>query len=419
MRPLLALLLTALLALAAEAQGPKPGTVNFRGKNYEAAALPAEAGGAAKSAVLFWAPWAKSKGYRLDLDPSRRVLLLTARANVDAPLGLVLRTEALFDGLFPAPVLAAGPETGSGGAPVAAGKPAGAGGNSGAGRGGDPEDPEVIPEDPEAPPPLAPKTAPPGRDDAALEAASRRVESVFRADSETAALLIAKNTEDYASALAHLAAAHPYLAEWKAKAVGQIGFALGTPLCGAYNENSPGQEEWSPDNELVHRTMALLVLRRFSSQPYWLQTALAWHAEMAIQKSIYCMPYRDGFVGIGEHGGWIQELSSLYGKREKEPLRLEEFLMKRGVWNDKASKTALGMVDYMARTNSRALAAMMEELRRFAEQDNRVTNADGTWMRNPEYEVPPAQQQALLERYFGERLLRTVIAHWAGAAPPK
>ena len=71
------------------------------------------------------------------------------------------------------------------------------------------------------------------------------------------------------------------------------------------------------------------------------------------------------------------------------------------------------------RTNSRALAAMMEELRRFAEQDNRVTNADGTWMRNPEYEVPPAQQQALLERYFGERLLRTVIAHWAGAAPPK
>jgi hypothetical protein len=61
MRPLLALLLTALLALAAEAQGPKPGTVNFRGKNYEAAALPAEAGGAAKSAVLFWRPGRRAR----------------------------------------------------------------------------------------------------------------------------------------------------------------------------------------------------------------------------------------------------------------------------------------------------------------------------------------------------------------------
>jgi hypothetical protein len=92
--------------------------------------------------------------------------------------------------------------------------------------------------------------------------------------------------------------------------------------------------------------------------------------------------------------------------------------MKRGVWNDRASKTALGMVDFLSRANPRALAGLMDELRRFADQDNRRTNADGTWTRSREYEVPLERQKAFLERYFGPKVFSAAIAHWTSGAPP-
>jgi hypothetical protein len=232
-------------------------------------------------------------------------------------------------------------------------------------------------------------------------------------------MLIAKNSADYELALAHLAAAHPYLAEWKTEAAKQIGFALSEPLCGSFNENSPGQEEWNPDNELVHRTMALLVMRRFGDQPYWLQTGLCWHAEMSICKSIYCMPYRDGFVFVGEHGGWIAELNSLFSGREKQPLRVDEIAIARGFWDDKRSKAALGMVDFLAKLNPRALSGFMEELRQNRDVNSRVANVDGTWTRNTKYEVANDTQKQLLEKYFGAKVMSEVIAYWTtGAITP-
>ncbi len=383
---------------AAFAQAPKPGSVGFRGKSYDPAQLPADAGRAAKSCVNTWAPWAKSHGYRLDLDPSRRVLLISAKSNVDASLGFVVKTIALFDTLFPSAV-ALPPE--EAGAVASASKPGSAA----------PDD--VIPEDPESPPPGAPKTLPPEREETL---STEKKSASFRPDSETAVILVCKNSADYGAALDQLASSYPYLSDWKAGALAQIGFALEAPLCGAYNEGSPGQEEWNPDNELVHRTMALLILRRFNSQPYWLHTGLCWYAEMAVMKSIYCMPYRDGFVSVGEHGGWILELNSIYAKREKDPLRMPELTLKRGKWDDKISKTALGMVDYLSKANPRALAGLLEELRRFADQNGRQTNADGTWTRIRDYEVPEEQQKLLLERYYGAKLLSDVIGVWTGAA---
>ena len=403
LRALCTSLALLLLCANATAQAPKPGSLSYRGKVYDAASLPAELGPLVRKAVETWVPWAAKHGYRLDLDPTRRVLLLSNRDDVDAPMGLVIKTLALFDSLFPAaitPSPSAPPA-----APVAkASKPK-----------PDESPGDVIPEDPESPPPGAPKTLAPSRDEAVTVASAVS----FRPDSQTAVMLIAKNSADYEAALAHLAAAHAYLAEWKTEATKQIGFALGDPLCGAYNENSPGQEEWNPDNELVHRTMALLVLRRFEHQPYWLHTGLCWHAEMSVCKSIYCMPYRDGFVAIGEHGGWIAALNSLFSGREKQPLRVDEIAIVRGTWDDKRSKAALGMVDFLARLNPRALSGFMEELRQTRELNSRVTNVDGTWTRNTKYEVANDTQKQLLEKYFGAKVMSEVIAYWTtGAITP-
>ncbi|MEO6708347.1 MAG: hypothetical protein ABI054_09670 [Planctomycetota bacterium] len=387
-----------LCSAAAFAQGPKPGTVGFRGKSYEATALPEEVGAAAKAAVREWAPWAKTHGYRLDLDPSRRVLLISTKSNVDASLGLVTKTIALFDGLFPASLKPVAPETSAPAGPAKTASPA---------------DGDVIPEDPETPPPGAPEVLPPEKNEV-LEVT--RQTSNFVPDSKTAVMLVIKNSADYDSALDQLVAARSYLGPWKSTASSQIGFALEDPLCGAYNENSPGQEEWNPDNELVHRTMALLVLRRFSEQPYWLYTGLCWYGELSIAKSIYCMPYRDSFVGIGEHGGWLAALNSLYSGRAKLPLEMQEFKLVRGKWDDRLAKTSLGMVDFLCKQNPRALSGLMEELRRYRDLHGRQTDADGTWTKILDYEVPAEQQKILLERYYGANVLRDAISYWTSGA---
>lgn len=403
MQRIAVVLVAMLLCASASAQGPKPGAIGYRGKLYEANSLPADVGPAARTAIETWAPWAKANGYHIDLDPTRRVLLVSAKADTSAPLGLIVKTLALFDGLFPAPLTP----------PPAAALPAAAAKKPRA----DPDEADdVIPEDPESPPPGAPKTLKPTRED---QSTAIPMGPAFKPDAQAAVMLIAKNSADYALALDMLAAAHPYLAEWKGEAQEQIGFALSEPLCGAYNENSPGQEEWNPDNELIHRTMALLVMRRFSDQPYWLHTGLCWHAEMSIAKSIYCMPYRDGFVAVGEHGGWIAELNSLFSGREKQPLRVDEVAIVRGTWDDKRSKAALGMVDFLAKLNPRALPGFMEELRSYRQVNGRITNADGTWTLNTKYEVPKDVQKTLLEKYFGAKVLSEVLVYWTtGALTP-
>ena len=396
MNKLWSALLLLLWCASATGQTPKPGSLSYRGKSYDTAALPPELGPSVRVAVASWEEWAKANGYRLDLDPSRRVLLVSTKSSVDASMGLVIKTIALFDELFPAAVTPATSEK-----PVEE--------VAKAPKAGVPEPIDAIPEDPESPPPGAPKTLAPQRDGPGKSSARP---AAFRPDGQTAVMLIIKNSADYSSALELLAKAHPYLAEWKTGAAAQIGFALGAPLCGAYNENSPGQEEWNPDNELVHRTMALLVLRRFSEQPYWLHTGLCWHAEMTVMKSIYCMPYRDGFVSVGDHGGWIATLNSTFSGREKEPLKVEEIALVRGTWDDKRSKAALGMVDFMSKVNARALSGLMEELRLYRDQYGRTTNADGSWTSIARYEPPFDAQAKMLERYYGAKVMTDVIAYW-------
>jgi hypothetical protein len=405
LRNLLMIAALTCLGASAFAQVAKPGTISYRGKVYEASALPPETGPAVREAVDIWAGWAKTQGYRLDLDPSRRVLLVSAKGNTEPAMGWIGKTLALFDSLFPASVTPA-PSSDVGAPPEPAVVARGVA-----------QDPaDVIPEDPETPPPGAPKTLAPTREDLAVVLPQSEN---FRPDSQLAVMLIAKNSADYVLALDQLAVTYPYLADWKKTAGEQIGFALGNPLCGAYNETSPGQEEWNPDNELVHRTMALLVLRRFSVQPYWLHTGLCWHAEMSINKSIYCMPYRDGFVGIGEHGGWVAELNSLFGGRSKQPLKVEEFAIVRGSWDSKRSKAALGMVEFLAKLNPRVLSGFLEELRLHREQNGRITNTDGSWVMNPKYEVPNESQRIVLEKYFGAKVLSAAIAYWTtGAISP-
>jgi hypothetical protein len=371
--------------------------VGWRGKSYLLERLPDEFPDQARATVEAWSPWVARTGYRMDLDQSSRVLVITTHTSgrAGSELELVERTGELFDELLPAPpalTIAARPT------------PQEAEIDS---------DPDEIPEDPEETPPGlgAPVPAPPRT--AAREPTYTWGAGAIEPDTQTAVMLVLHDEKDYADVLAFLAQQQPYLQAWVAGAQVRIGFAIELPLCGAYVENASGQEEWDPDNELVHRVMRLLMLRRFGQQPYWLSVGLSWHAELSVRRTIYCFPYRNGFVGIGEHGGWAAALRSAFKGRKSNPLEMSEFADWRpGTYEDQKAMLAWGLVDFLANEHASSCSALLEDLRIFRDQDNRQSTGENSWQRRLDYEIPADTQHSLFARHVGEGFLEEASDYW-------
>jgi hypothetical protein len=371
--------------------------VTWLGKSFSADKPPAELVGPARAAIAAWSEHARALDAQLDLDPTGRILLFHAAGNshVDERMALIARTCQLYDALLPPP----DPKS-----PTSAPAPAAPAS-------------EPLPEDPEAPPVNAPPPAPEkskGTSEYTWGAAN------LKPDSQCAVMLILRNQEAYDATLEFLCKKEAYLKSWLETARAQTGFTLELPLCGAYIENAAGQEEWNPDNELVHRVMQLLVLRRFGQQPLWLSVGLAWHAELAILKGIYCFPYRDGFVGVGEHAGWDKTLAADFSKRAKKPLEMSEFAgWRRGEWVDDAAHISWGAVDYLVRFDPKALGTLLEDCRVYRAENGKRQNRNGTWERVVTYEIPVDKQRDLLIKSFGAKVLEELTSFFRTGVVPK
>jgi hypothetical protein len=340
---------------ASEAPETTGATVRWNGRTFDADEPPAELPVPARAAIAFWAPWAEAERYRMSLDDEGRLLLLEpARGGPAGLLKLVERTAELFDELLPLPA-----------------------------------DAEVR--DPPADPHAWGSADVPR-------------------DTETIAFLALRDEEDYASSLRELPKSNPYLAGWAEAAASRLGgYVLSQPLCGAYVEVDARQKEWNPKNELVNRAAQLLLLRRFGPPPNWLVQGFAWHVELEVCRAIYCFPYRAGFVSAAEHKGWDGWLRERFRGRADDPLRVDEFAAwPAGSYDESAARVSFGVVEFLLRHHAEALPGFLEDLRRFRDENDRVKRSDGTWERQPGYEIPLADQTRLLQERFGEAFFEEV-----------
>jgi hypothetical protein len=265
----------------------------------------------------------------------------------------------------------------------------------------DPDAP--LPEDPDAPPvpweldglePPAPRVE--------REAYVWGVESVAP-DTQTIVFLIALRGRDYLSALDFLAQKYTYLRDWVEEASNLTGCALEWPLFGSYVELASGQEEWDPDNELVHRTAQLLLWRRFGQQPHWLMRGWCWYSEMAIRKAVYCFPFRDEFVWADEHTGWVRQLKTRFRDRPGRALKIEEFATwQHGTYVDAPAKVSWGVVRFLANVHGESFPRILEAFRKYRDEENRVPTGEGTWERARDFEIPLAVQERVLREHAGE-----------------
>jgi hypothetical protein len=390
------------LALAGAPPGPANGVreeplVRWNGRQIQLDRLPPELGESARGALRAWAEWGAEEGYQLDLELSGRLLLVSRRGNPQAErqMDLARAVLARFEGELPAPLQRA-----VAGEPAPAAPPP-------------PVAPErkPLPEDPEDPEgqehpwklaPVAPAPAAPVTSSYTWGAANAPL------DSETAVLFVVRDQRDFEALLAQLARRQTYLADWVGQARAYQGFVLAEPLAAAYLEQPEGVEEWNPENELVNRLARLCLLRRFGELPNWFVQGYAWHVELAQLGAVYCFPWRDEFVGVGEHSGWNAALASTYRERDPAPGDFQGW--RRGAYRDHEARTSWGVVEFLLAREKAQLPALLDELRVFRDEHGRVPDGPNAWHKDRDYEIPPEDQERLLRRHLGPEYLARASA---------
>ncbi len=403
-RKFLALAAWSALALGVGATPAEPGlaraatykdiALTWKGAAIDPAALPAGLDPAVGAALEAWLPWTREYGGRIDIEASGRLVLIehASASGVRKHLAGVDAALAQLDRRFPR--LSKAPKT-----------PAGHGGAGG-----------VLPEDPEG----APARGGRSREEVQRGSATQWGAGARPLDTETMVLLVLRDERDLERVLDRLVGLNPELAAWRAHASNHPGFALESPLVGAVVVGAAGQEEFDAENEIVHRVAELSLLRRAGRQPYWLQQGWAWHVELAVRRSLYCFPYRDGFVSVGEHGGWDKALRAIWGKSHS-PLTFDELTaLQRGKWDDRAAKHAWGVVSYLDQRHPERIPELFEDLRLAWERGSRRELGGGRWERDAQWELSANE----LEELFAERLGRSFMADLqasfaSGGAGPK
>jgi hypothetical protein len=373
------------------------GDVHWGARRLDPGALPAELPERARAALEAWHPWASGHAYRLDLDASGRLLVVSRSSNDRAPALLELACTVLtrFDRELPAPavrlqapdpLVAAKPKEPEKPKPAAGEKPLPE----------DPEDPEGSHPWKLAPPKPAPVTSAP-------LVVSKWGSHGAPLDTETMTLFIVTDQDDFESLLKDLAARFAYLETWAREAEALQGFVLGDPLCAAYLERPDGVEEWDPDHELVNRFARLCLLRRFGELPNWFAQGYAWHMEIALKGAVYCFPWRDEFVFATEHSGWPQAVRERYAK---ERLEARHFMgWRRGKYLDAEAKASWGTSEYLLTKEGERLPALLEELRVFREEHGRIQDDPLSWRRDLDYEIPVNEQHKLFVKVLGPQYL--------------
>lgn len=202
------------------------------------------------------------------------------------------------------------------------------------------------------------------------------------------------------------------------------GFSEEQVSAAVWQESPDGYEigtVWRSENELVNRLARLLVFRSYGPQPTWVSLGAAWNIELEVMRDIYCFPYRSGFVGVGEHGGWETELKREFKKRKKDPLSLDEFAgWRRNTWDEHKAQLSFGMIEYLARHEPEVLPRAAEAFRLRYKQGFKTTHPDGSWETNPAFQVPVEDQLDVLVGFSDAELLQRAsefMTRWSRYRP--
>ncbi|HVS16958.1 MAG TPA: hypothetical protein VMT18_00055 [Planctomycetota bacterium] len=357
--------LAALAVLYLCAASPARADLLWKGAKVDPAALPEGLAPEVGRAAAPWVEWAGKRGYHLWISDAGDCILLAERrwSGVGESLDLIAATIAAVDRFLPAR---------SGGELAAA-------------------------------PRKAPTTGTPLEEFDLPPAGAQGPSEVPRTPHQVPVLFAARNPSHYKEGLAKLVEGNAWMTAW-AEQIGRAsyGLTLPEPLIGAWLIEAPENEEWDPRNELVHRLAQLLVMDRAGRVPYWMLVGTAWNVELEVRGGIYCFPYRAGFVGIGEHGGWAPALRSRFrGADAPEVDAAAVCALERGIYVDRHAATAWGTLRWLIGEQRAVLPVLMADFDAAWRQGALEVAEDGSWRSLPLWQWPLETQADLLRKHLG------------------
>jgi hypothetical protein len=308
-----------------------------------------------RESLRYWRVWAEEQGFHMAVDGTGRLVVLSASSNkLKAWLATAEKAAKRFDEIAPLPaerlIQRVIPGSGDGGAKLQE-PPGGAPAEEGTGTG--------LPGNIGLPP----------------------------YEEQPILLFHLTELEQQMTVLQRLAFDHPHLQGWLAEGGTRAGFAVEWPHVGAWLE-TPQNEEWSPEAELVNRVAQLMAMRRFGHLPFWLRMGLAWKVEWDVIGGIYCFPYRAGFVWATEHNAWPSDLAKMYADRKDYPIQpgeLDEW--PRETYREEFAKRSFGFVSFLVDNFPDRLTPLLERAREEHERGSLRATAGGGWERVPSFET--------------------------------
>ena len=236
---------------------------------------------------------------------------------------------------------------------------------------------------------------------------------VYDLEHDAASFFDVKNSEHMASLLEFIAKQEEQPAGWANNYSDLPGLILHKPLVGIIVGTAPGVEEWDPLNECVNRIARMMLVRRFRTIPYWISVGVAWNVEFDVRGNIFCFPHRDRFVGVAEHGGWRDDLKVQFKKKSGPKLDMGQLAGWRiGTYDPIQAARAWGTISYITKAKPGALGQIIEDLRLLTDEKGRMTRADGTWERIPNFSPSAEDQLEVMKRHLGDSFLEDVTSYF-------
>lgn len=370
--------LASAFVLSLCAVAPARADLLWKGQKIDPAKPPEGLAPEACKAAAPWMEWSRKRGYHLWVSDGGDAILLAEKrwSGVEESMDLIQATLEAVGAFLP-------PRAGSAPAPAQ---------------------------------PIRPSTGTPLEDFELPPAGIQGPSEIPRTPHQVPVLFAARNPQHYKEGLAELVEGNAWMTAW-AEQIGaeSYGLCLPEPLIGAWLIEAPENEEWDPRNELVHRLAQLLVMDRAGRVPYWMLVGTAWNVELDVRGGIYCFPYRYGFVGIGEHGGWGPALRTRFGGADAPEVGPEVVCaLERGQYVDTHAATAWGTMRHLIAERRTALPALLADFDLAWRQGAIERGENGTWRSLPLWEWPLETQADLLRRHLGRDVWKALQASFVG-----
>ncbi|MFT7678165.1 MAG: hypothetical protein ACI8QC_002151 [Planctomycetota bacterium] len=193
----------------------------------------------------------------------------------------------------------------------------------------------------------------------------------------------------------------PGLQAWANDARNQSALLLRKPACAAWIESGKASV-LSSEGECANRLTHLLLNERFGELPAFLEEGLAWYVEQELTGKLSSAPYLAESPRSLPRRGFEHDLRALFRGREDTPISVEDLLgMQHASWDAELAALAWGTSQHICALRPEAVSFLCADLSLGRQSLNWVEPGNGSWEGSGEKQWDAAELEKAIARHAG------------------